>query len=39
MFILYYDIENKTNFIVTKYINKIKLHEIYNTREVKRRQK
>ena len=33
MFLLYYDIENKINPIVTKYINKIKLCEIYNTRE------
>lgn len=33
MFLLYYDIENKATPIVTKYINKIKLREIYNTRE------
>jgi hypothetical protein len=33
---LYHDIENKTNFIVAEYINKIKLREIYNTlQEVK----
>jgi hypothetical protein len=30
---LYHNIENKTNFVVTEYINKIKRREIYNTLE------